>query len=199
MPDYRTIYNDVVAEEEKYRLAQFSPGYRACLQAADRLSMLSGRSLDLGCGVGFVLELLAGARFNFEVYGADISDTCTSQSAERVTTINGMSADRVTLLDGQQLPYDSEFFELVTCFDMLEHLDESDIKITLSEIERIISPGGYFFGSVSCRKSGWNDRFGENLHRTVRSVDWWIDQVQGDRYEFDAVTSQLVIWKRKPI
>ena len=56
MPDYREIYNHVVSTDARYNLAENSPGFRAVVQATAQLEMLSGRSLDIGCGVGFVLN-----------------------------------------------------------------------------------------------------------------------------------------------
>ena len=100
------------------------------------------------------------------------------------------------MLESQQLPFEDKFFSLVTCFDVLEHLDEPDIQSTWSEIQRVLRPRGTILCSVSCRKAGSDDKFGDNLHRTVRSVEWWLDQLKPDRVEFDVARSQLTIWKR---
>ena len=94
------------------------------------------------------------------------------------------------------LPFEDDFFRLVTCFDVLEHLDEDDIFKTLVEISRVIARGGVFFGSVSCRLSGVNDIHGDNLHRTVRSPDWWIENTNPDRAIYDGHRKQLTLWKR---
>jgi ubiquinone/menaquinone biosynthesis C-methylase UbiE len=105
----------------------------------------------------------------------------------------------LTVLDSQILPYEDNFFSLVTSFDVLEHLDEPDIETTFEEIRRVLRPGGMFFGAVSCRPAGIEDQFGDNLHRTVQSVDWWLDKLQPDHAEFDSVRRQLKIWKRLPL
>ena len=197
MPDYRDIYNHVVSNDERYNLAQNSPGYRAVVQASDRINMLSGRTLDVGCGVGFALEYLAGPLFDFNVFGVDISDEAITRAKSRMQHVTG-AEQRLLVLDDQTLPFEDDFFSLITCFDVLEHLDEFDISTMLGEIERVLLPGGIFFGSVSCRTSNAFDINGENLHRTVRSVDWWLNQTNPGTAEFDSVRSQLAIWKRKP-
>lgn len=194
MPEYREIYNHVVSTDQRYNLAENSPGLRAVIQATAQLSMLSGRSLDVGCGVGFVVEYLSGPTFDFNAFGADISDQAIERAKTRLDHIAG-SAQRLAILKDQTLPYEDNSFSLVTCFDVLEHLDKSDIESTLAEIWRVLRPGGVFFGSVSCRTSGVNDLNGENLHRTVESPDWWIDRVGPDRAEYDGHRTQLALWK----
>ena len=196
MPDYQKIYDHVVEQQENYNLAENSPGLRACVQATDQLCMLHGRALDVGCGVGFVVQYLCGPSFRFKAWGCDISPVSVEKARERLASIPGAD-QRLVVLQSQQLPFDADFFSLVTSFDVLEHLDEADIRTTLSEINRVLRVGGMFYGSVSCRKSGASDLNGENLHRTVRSPDWWIELIQPDRAEYDGKRKQLSLWKQR--
>ena len=198
MPDYRDIYNHVVSTDQRYNLAENSPGLRAVIKATDQLTMLSGRSLDVGCGVGFVVEYLSGREFDLNAFGIDISDQSIEKSKTRLANIAG-SRQRLIAVADQKLPFEDNFFSLVTCFDMLEHLDPVDIEMTLQEIHRVLRPGGVFFGSVSCRTSGVEDQFGDNLHRTVKSPDWWIEKVSPDRAEYDGHRVQLSLWKHIPL
>lgn len=197
MPDYRSIYNDVIAREENYNLAQSSPGYQNCVEFSHSLSQIGGRSLDFGCGVGFVLEYLASPPFRFEVFGLDASDLAVDRARQRLTRFSFDPAERVHLADGLQLAlFPDEHFSLLTSFDVLEHLDEADILTAWKSFLRVLRRGGLFFGSVSCRPSGYDDCFGENLHRTVRGVDWWIERLEPDRAIYDAARNQLLLWKR---
>lgn len=197
MPDYRAIYNDVIDREENYNLAQCSPGYQNCVEFGQGLSLLGGRSLDFGCGVGFVLEYLASPPFRFEVYGVDASDLAVERSRQRLGRFGFDPVSRVRHVTNSQLhSFADDFFSLVTSFDVLEHLDEADVMRVWTEVLRVLRRGGLFFGSVSCRPSGYQDQFGDNLHRTVRGVDWWLERFQPDRALYDAARSQLLIWKR---
>ena len=198
MPEYREIYNHVVSTDQRYNLAENSPGLRAVIQATDQLNMLSGCSLDVGCGVGFVVEYLSGRIFNFNAFGVDISNFAIDKARMRLQPISG-SDERLQVLLDQTLPFKDNHFSLVTCFDVLEHLDKSDIESTLAEIRRVLRPGGVFFGSVSCRKSGVNDNWEDNLQRTVESTDWWINSVRPDRAEYDGHRFQLSLWKHMPL
>ncbi len=196
MPDYKSIYDDVIQREENYNRAENSPGFLNCLAATRELEMIGGRALDLGCGVGFVVELLSSRPYSLDCWGADISTVAVERARERVAGRTSLDADRIIQLVDQTLPFDDNWFSLVTCFDMLEHVDESDIEKTKNAIERVMRRGGILFASVSCRPSGYNDQFGDNLHRTVRGIDWWVETLQPDRADFDRARNQLVLWKR---
>ena len=193
MPDYGAIYDDIISRQENYNRAEHSPGYRACVQATAQLSALGGRALDVGCGVGFALEYLAGQPFHFDVWGVDASAVAVQRAQDRLKVL---PADRVQRIEQQVLPFANRFFDLVTCFDMLEHLDEQDIDDQLSEMFRVLVPGGTFLASVSCRPAGSQDIHGDNLHRTIRGVDWWIARTHPDRAIYDTAQSQLTLWKR---
>lgn len=198
MPDYRDIYNHVVSSDQRYNLAENSPGLRAIIQATHHISLLSGRSLDVGCGVGFVVEYLSGRTFDLNAFGVDVSDLAIEKAKTRLQSIPG-SKQRLHVLLDQSLPFEDNHFSLVTCFDVLEHLDKQDIDATLAEVWRVLRPGGVFFGAVSCRKSGVIDDQGENLHRTVESPDWWIRLIEPDRAEYDGHRIQLSLWKHLPL
>ena len=197
MPDYKEIYNDVVNNNSLYTLAQNSPGFRIVLQAEPTLIHLSGNSLDLGCGVGFAFEYLSQHKFNFETYGVDISNEAIAMARHRLSSMKGLD-ERLKVIDSQSLPFENGYFSLVTCFDVLEHLDEDDVVATLKEIDRSMAGGGTFVGAVSCRKAGSDDKFGDNLHRTIKTTDWWIDKIDPDRAIYDGQRKQFVLWKRKP-
>ena len=197
MPDYQAICNHVVTNNEKYNLAENSPGLRTVLQATDQLNLLSGRSLDIGCGVGFVVDHLSRPPFQLNPFGIDVSDVSIAKAKSRLERFPNVDL-RVQVARSMELPFEENSFALVTCFDVLEHLEVADIDATSKEIERVLRPGGTFFGTVSCRKSGWNDLNGDNLHRTVESVDWWIDRTKADRVIYDRHLDQLTLWKQNP-
>lgn len=194
MPDYKAIYDTVIAREDSYNRPENSPGFLNCQQAYRELASISGRALDLGCGVGFVVELLTNSAFWVEPWGADISEVAVQRARDRVAK-HQVPPSRIIQLTDQVLPFEDSFFSLVTCFDMLEHLDEADVRQTLQEIRRVTRRGGQLFASVSCRPSGYDDQFGENLHRTVRGLDWWVSEVDPDRAEYDKHRNQWVMWK----
>lgn len=190
-PDYRAIYDDIISTQDNYNRAENSPGYQACLLAADRLRLLEGPALDVGCGVGFAAELLQGPMFGFDVWAADISEIAVARAQER------LSPDRVALLESDSLPYPDAMFGLVTCFDVVEHLDEPDIAILFGELERVTRPGGVIYCTASCRPAGSVDQFGDNLHRTIKPAQWWIDVCAPDEAIVLPGMEQVSLWKKK--
>lgn len=198
MPDYREIYNDVISKNEAYNRAENSPGYQNCIRYTERIRHLAGRSLDVGCGVGFVCQYLTQPPFRLGVHGVDVSDEAIARTRTRMPDHLASDPSRLQRIEGCQLPFPDQHFSLVTCFDVLEHLDEPDILVMLGEIERVARPGAILFLSVSCREAGSTDIHGDNLHRSVQGVDWWLDRVLPYEALFEAHTSQLTLWKQIP-
>lgn len=191
-PSYAEIYDRVIATNPGYHGAHGSPGYHACLMHAERLRGFSGRSLDVGCGAGFVVALLNMPTFGFEAHGVDVS----AEGVARARKIN--PADRIAIMQPGKIPHDHDSFALVTCFDVMEHLDEPDILALRDELYRVLKPGGLLFCSASCRPSASNDHNGENLHRTIQPPHWWANLFDPDEYLARKPTADLLMWWRKP-
>ena len=194
-PHYRAIYDDVIATEPRYNQAENSPGFQVVVNSSESLRMLQGRTLDVGCGVGFVVGHLANPMFRFHPFGVDISQEAIDRARQRLSFLPHVDA-RLQLIEDQTLPFEDNFFSVVTCFDVLEHLDPDEIDATLAEISRVLRPSGLFIGSASCREAGMTDKFGHNLHRTVRSPNWWIERTLPDRAEYHGSEMQITMWKR---
>lgn len=96
------------------------------LQTPDsRLSIL-----DVGCGTGANLEMLA--QFG-TAEGVDVSDDALEFCRRKGLKVQKGLA--------QTLPYDDDSFDLTTALDVIEHLDD-DIA-GLKEMHRVTKPGGY--------------------------------------------------------
>lgn len=61
---------------------------------------------------------------------------------------------RVIQGDARRLPFEQDSFEAVVCMDVLEHIVEDDL--VLSEIYRVLKPGGIFLISVPEDPSMWS-------------------------------------------
>jgi SAM-dependent methyltransferase len=88
------------------------------------------RILDVGCGTGANLEMLA--QFG-ETEGVDVSEDALAFCRAR-------GLDQVKLGAAEGLPYADGSFDLVTALDVVEHLD--DDAGGLSEMRRVLRPGG---------------------------------------------------------
>jgi GT2 family glycosyltransferase/ubiquinone/menaquinone biosynthesis C-methylase UbiE len=90
--------------------------------------------LDAGCGVGYgtaILAQAAGAR----TVGVDISPEAVAAARNRA----GAVAEFV-VGDLHDLPFEDDAFQLVTCFEAIEHAADPDRA--LDEIRRVMAPDG---------------------------------------------------------
>ncbi|MFA5967585.1 MAG: class I SAM-dependent methyltransferase [Patescibacteria group bacterium] len=104
------------------------------------------RILDVGCGTGENFYWLS--KFG-EIVGTDTSELAVALAAQKGKAVLGRAED---------LPVESGEFDLVTAFDVLEHLaDESRV---LGEWGRVLLSGGLLFISVPAYQSlfGPHDR-----------------------------------------
>ncbi len=88
------------------------------------------RILDVGCGTGANLKMLAAYG---RAEGVDISPQAVAFCGER-------GLDSVKLGAAEHLPYESDSFELVTALDVVEHLD--DDVAGLQEMRRVLRRDG---------------------------------------------------------
>ncbi|HZR96459.1 MAG TPA: class I SAM-dependent methyltransferase [Gaiellaceae bacterium] len=92
------------------------------------------RVLDAGCGVGYGVGLLSAAGAA-EVVGVDLSDAAIE--AARAYERPGVT---LQVADVCALPYARATFDLVVCFEVLEHVDEPERL--LDELSRVLSDDG---------------------------------------------------------
>ncbi len=104
--------------------------------------------LDFGCGNGAQTIEFAGV--NSTITAIDIDET-DLQSFKKVLSDESIASIKVVKYDGRALPFAKHSFDLILSFEVLEHvLDE---KQTLSELYRVLKPGGEIILSVP--NKGW--------------------------------------------
>ncbi|MDO1558304.1 class I SAM-dependent methyltransferase [Brevundimonas sp. 2R-24] len=188
MADYAGIYDRVHAENEGYQLPHHSPGLLLVRQNEARLRAEGPRHIDLGCGAGFVVEQMR--EWGFDSVGADIS-------AQAVETANArMGEGAAAVIENGRAPFPDHSFDLVTCFDVLEHLDREDVPGLRDEFLRLLKPGGLLFCNISLRLAGSVDHEGVNLHRTVEPPQWWDAIFAFDEYTVLRAKQDMSCWKR---
>jgi SAM-dependent methyltransferase len=92
------------------------------------------RVLDAACGMAYGTRILAEAGAS-EVVGIDLNEEVVAEV--RATAAPNMTFD---VGDLRQLPYGEDEFDLITCFEAIEHVPDPDA--VLDELRRVLRPGG---------------------------------------------------------
>jgi len=132
--------------------AREEPHYRAENQAKVKANLLrvsertgTGQMLDIGCGAGFVIDLM---RDTFsQIHGID----ATPAMLDRID----ISSGNVTLHEGvaESLPFEDARFDLVTAYSVFHHL--ADHRPVLAEAFRVLRPGGVLYVDLEPNRAFW--------------------------------------------
>jgi 2-polyprenyl-3-methyl-5-hydroxy-6-metoxy-1,4-benzoquinol methylase len=95
---------------------------------------ISGALLDLGCSSGAFLESMKGPAW--QLYGIEMSVDAAKKAEAR-------TGARVFVGDILDAPFAPESFDVVTCFDVLEHVYEP--RAVLAKVREWLKPGGIFY------------------------------------------------------
>jgi ubiquinone/menaquinone biosynthesis C-methylase UbiE len=114
----------------------------------DRLAMTDGsRALEIGCGAGLLAVQLA--QRGFVVEATDSTPAMidlTSQNAERAGLASQVHPG---IADAHSLQFEDGSFDLVVAMGVLPWLH--DPTLALSEMSRVLRPGGYLVANIDNR------------------------------------------------
>ena len=136
-----TIYNKIADQwwSEEIRwvriLKNLAQGRLAWFDQA--LDWRKKEVLDLGCAGGFMAEAIAKR-------GATVTGIDPAHKAVESARIHAEKEKLSIKYDvgvGESLPYAAQTFDIVVCVDVLEHV--LDLDKVISEIARVLRPGGY--------------------------------------------------------
>ncbi len=138
MADQQSYYH----KNEEYAdfLERWDAGFYA--KYADTLCPVkpAGKALDVGCGVGQVVQRLIDS--GYESHGVEVSGP-NIEKAKRVT-------ERCQLYDGRTLPYGDATFDSVGALNVLEHVEEPEVflaelvRVTKSDGKIVVSSPNFF-------------------------------------------------------
>lgn len=99
---------------------------------------LAGQVLDIGCGTGEIIARLAGRYHGAAFTGVDLEEAHLRRAAARCEPFGARV--RFEIADALALPFDDESFDYVICRHVIQAV--SDARRVLSEIRRVLRPGG---------------------------------------------------------
>lgn len=140
-----------------------------------------GSYLELGCGTGFVLQMLTHRFPGWKVSATEAHHEGIAFARQRV----GPTV-RFYQMDARHIPFRSEF-DIVGAFDVIEHIREDED--VLREINAALRPGGIFLFSVPQHMFLWS-RFDEaNCHFRRYSMRELRHKLDSTRFEIIDSTS----------
>lgn len=87
--------------------------------------------LDIGSGTGSLISILHKQHSNLNSRGCDYLKGLINDPTIPVDIVD---------LDNEKLPYEDNSFDIITCTEVLEHLENH--RAVLKEVYRILKPGG---------------------------------------------------------
>lgn len=143
--------------DEYHRLIS-AAGVNSPVRWRDRKATLglyktSGSLLDLGCSSGSFLESLP--RNCWKLYGIEMS-------AEGAKTAEARTGAEVFVGDVLDAPFSPGSFDVITCFDVLEHVYEP--RRVMARVSEWLKPGGIFYVLVPNIDSAEARVFGSYWH-----------------------------------
>lgn len=88
--------------------------------------------LDIGCGIGYLVREALEEGIN--AYGIDIS---------KYAVENAIVKNRVKYGSITSIPFGDNIFDVVSAFDVIEHIHPKDTEKAISEISRVLKMGGF--------------------------------------------------------
>lgn len=151
---------EIDAYREAYKDPHYGMGVRRRAHVKAMLAKLErGSLLDVATGRGECLKFARELGFSEPIIGTEVVDDL-------------LDVD-VVFARAHDLPFEDGSFDVVTCFDVLEHLIEDDIRPCLREMYRVARRTCIV--SASERPGKW--RGGRDLHISRRPAAEWAELI----------------------
>lgn len=128
------------------------------LWAIRRYFAAARKFLEIGCGTGYVLAGIEREFPDLSLSGSELQSTGLHHAARRLQKVE------LFQMDARNIPFVGEF-DLVGCFDVLEHTAEDGV--VLSQIFKALQPGGGAMLTVPHHPFLWgpDDEYAQHVRR----------------------------------
>ena len=123
--------------------------------------------IDFGCGTGDAAMKMH--ELGFQVYLVDIAHNAIRQGVKEALR------DRIFITALHALPAALPRCTWGFCTDVMEHLPEAWVQLSLKAMREKVD--NVFF-TISGTPDGWGKKIGEVLHLTVKSREWWMEEIK---------------------
>ena len=153
---------------------------------SDILPMLHGKNiLDVGCGLGTLAIKIANTKPDALVHGIDLLDSVIEQCRFNAR-IEGVSNTDFVAASAYELPFQQGYFDSVTCFFMLHHLD--DVPRALQDIKRVLKPGGEVFAAEPVDHYHDVQRYPEDWKKLFLDAGYVVEVWEKDKLSYIRAT-----------
>ncbi len=129
--------------------------------------------LDLGAGVG---------RHSISLQAAGFKVTALDASPEGLAEIERADAGVTTHLGRMDmLPFEDHSFDHILSWNVIYHGNETVLLSTISEVRRVLKPGGTFMVTMLSKRRLWSDREKLNGPREISRNTWVFDDDKSDK------------------
>jgi ubiquinone/menaquinone biosynthesis C-methylase UbiE len=155
-----------------------------------KMAELTGEEkvLDVATGGGHTANALAP--YSKEVVALDLTPEML-KAAERFVTSNGHLNVKFVQGDAEKMPFGESSFDVVTCRIAPHHFP--DIKAFVSEVARLLKPGGLFLldDNVAPEKDEWDtfynkvEKWRDPSHYRAHKKTEWLKLIEENGFEIE--------------
>jgi ubiquinone/menaquinone biosynthesis C-methylase UbiE len=149
-----------------------------------------GRILDVGCGFGATVLVLADRFPDSEIVGIDLSEPLLRLAEQTAQPMDLGERVRFEKADAQDIPYDDDSFDAVINLQMV-HIVDDPVRM-LNEIERVLVPDGCLF--VADIKRSWVGLV-DKVFRSALTLEEARDLVRRSELRKGTFSSDLLWWR----
>ncbi|MBF0447024.1 MAG: class I SAM-dependent methyltransferase [Magnetococcales bacterium] len=95
--------------------------------------------LEFGCNVGATAIVLSQA--GAQVWGVDVNDKMV-EIARKNAQCHNQEIEFLSTRHSWHLPWSDGYFDYISCNSVLEYVEKDNLKLVLTEISRLLKPGG---------------------------------------------------------
>jgi SAM-dependent methyltransferase len=143
------------------------PGWPVTAAVCRRVLERHATVLEVGCAKGYFVK--SARAFGLETWGVDVSKYAIEHA-------HPAAVPYVAEFDGHDLPYADESFDAVVSWEVLEHIEKVDLPHVITEMHRVLKPGGLLINRIGMIVNGDEGNLREDVtHVTIRDRDWWLE------------------------
>lgn len=156
----------------------FFPCIRRCQEEILRWQQDRGNAtfdvLDVGCGTGTLISVLAGHQNRGRLVGLDYSPTMVVNAQRKFDEMPDERRPEAVQGDAEHLPFEDASFDVLTCCNSFHHYPNQTVAV--AEFHRVLRPGGLLLLMDGMRDTilGWIvfDIVVTTIERHVKHVGW---------------------------